>query len=185
VVVSTTASDEPIVTFDQYSRILRARRYRHSLILDIAVPRDFDPKINALETVNLYSVDDLQAQANANRKGRLSGVETASAIVQEETAACADAIRHRHLAGSILRQLGDYSDAVRTRELDRLFASRPNLDDDDRKAIAQTLHRFQNQLLHHPRTALRSATGSADHAGRSLVDAVRHLFGLGTSTDGE
>jgi glutamyl-tRNA reductase len=182
-VVSTTASAEPIVSFDQYARILRARRYRHSLILDIAVPRDFDPRINDLETVNLYSVDDLQAQADANREGRLRAVETASAIVREETDACADAIRHRHLAGSILRQLGDYSDAVRTRELDRLFASRPNLDDDDRKAIAQTLHRFQNQLLHHPRTALRSATGSADHAGRSLIDAVRHLFGLGTGND--
>lgn len=184
VVVSTTASAEPIVTFDQYSRVLRARRYRHSLILDIAVPRDFDPRINALETVNLYSVDDLQAQADANRSERLRAVETASAIVREETAACADAIRHRHLAGSILRQLGDYSDTVRTRELDRLFASRPQLSEEDRKAISQTLHRFQNQLLHHPRTALRSATGSADHSGRSLVDAVRHLFGLGHGSDG-
>ncbi|RUL87128.1 glutamyl-tRNA reductase [Tautonia sociabilis] len=181
VVVSTTASAEPIVSFATYSRVLKARRYRHSLILDIAVPRDFDPRINDLETVTLYSVDDLQAQADANRSERLRAVEAASAIVQEETASCADAIRHRHLAGSILRQLGDYSDAVRSRELDRLFASRPHLSEDDRKAIAQTLHRFQNQLLHHPRSALRSATGAADGHGRSLVDAVRHLFGLGQS----
>jgi glutamyl-tRNA reductase len=178
VVVSTTASAEPIVSFDLYSRVLKARRYRHSLILDIAVPRDFDPRINTLETANLYSVDDLQAEAEANRKERLRAVETATRIVREESAACADAIRHRHHAGAILRQLGDYSDAVRLRELDRLFSSRPQLDENDRKAIAQTLHRFQNQLLHHPRTALRSASTGSDGSGRSLIDAVRHLFGL-------
>ena len=171
------------MSYEQYKKVLKARRYRLSLILDIAVPRDFDPRINALETVNLYSVDDLQAQAEANLNDRLRAVETAAEIVREETASCADAIRHRHLAGSILRQLGDYSDAVRMRELDRLFASRSHLTEDDRKAIAQTLSRYQNQLLHHPRSALRSATGTPDGAGRSLIDAVRHLFGLGASSD--
>ncbi len=182
VVVSTTASAEPIVSYELYARVLKARRYRLSLILDIAVPRDFDPRINRLEMANLYSVDDLQAEADANREGRLRAVETASMIVREETTACVEAIRHRHHAGSILRQLGDYSDAVRLRELERLFASRPHLEDSDRKAIAQTLHRFQNQLLHHPRTALRSATTVPDGSGRSLIDAVRHLFGLRDGT---
>ncbi len=148
------------------------------MILDIAVPRDFDPRINELETANLYSVDDLQAEADSNRKGRLRAVETATMIVKEESASCAEAIRHRHHAGSILRQLGDYSDAVRLRELDRLFSSRPDLDENDRKAIAQTLHRFQNQLLHHPRTALRTASTAPEGSGGSLIDAVRHLFGL-------
>ena len=180
-VVSTTASASPIVSFERYSRVLKARKYRLSLILDIAVPRDFDPKINELETANLYSVDDLQAQADANLKGRLRAVEAASAIILEETASCVEAIRHRRHAGAILRQLGDYSDAVRLRELDRLYASLPHLNESDRKAIALTLHRFQNQLLHHPRSALRSATADAppDDAGPSLIDAVRRLFGLG------
>ena len=41
-VISTTAADEPIVTFDQYARVQRARRNRLALILDIAIPRDFD-----------------------------------------------------------------------------------------------------------------------------------------------
>ena len=180
-VVSTTASAAPIVSFDRYARALKARKYRLSLILDIAVPRDFDPKINTLETANLYSVDDLQAQADANLKGRLRAVEAASAIIVEETASCAEAIRHRRHAGAILRQLGDYSDAVRLRELDRLYAALPHLTDLDRKAIALTLHRFQNQLLHHPRAALRTASSAPppDDPEPSLIDAVRRLFGLG------
>src|SRR5262249_53888342 len=62
-VVSTTAAAEPIVTFDQYVRVQRARRNRLALILDIAIPRDFDPRIGDLDQVALYHVDDLRAQA--------------------------------------------------------------------------------------------------------------------------
>ncbi len=177
-VVSTTASAEPIVSFETYNRVWKRRQHRHSLILDIAIPRDFDPRINSLETVLLYGVDDLEAQAKANLKGRLRAVERASNMIRDEAASCAEAIRHRRHAGSVLRQLGDYSDNVRSKELGRLFSSRPHLTEDDRKAIELTLHRFQNQLLHHPRTALRTASKSADNSGHALLDAVRQLFGL-------
>ena len=114
VVVSTTASAEPIVSYPMYCRVLKARQYKLSLILDIAVPRDFDPRINELDTANLYNVDDLSAQAESNRKGRLGAVESAAAIIREETDACLADLRHKRHAGALLRQLGDYTDAVAT-----------------------------------------------------------------------
>ena len=61
-VVSTTAATEPVVTLDQYVRVQRARRNRLALILDIAIPRDFDPRIGDLDQVTLYHVDDLRAR---------------------------------------------------------------------------------------------------------------------------
>ena len=72
-VVSTTAAAEPIVTFDQYVRVQRARRNRLSLILDIAIPRDFDPRIGDLDQVTLYNVDDLRAQAEQNLPAAAEG----------------------------------------------------------------------------------------------------------------
>ncbi len=179
VVVSTTAAAEPIVVLDQYRRIQRARRNRLALILDIAIPRDFDPRIGDLEQVMLYHVDDLQAQTEANRAKRQKGVDPALAIIERETAECIAALRHQRHAGLVLRQLGDYADTVRLREQDTLYAKCPNLSDADRAAIAHTLHRLQNQFLHHPRAALRSA--AADPPGElphPLLNAVRHLFGL-------
>ena len=179
VVVSTTAAAEPIVGYDQYVRIQRARRNRLSLILDIAIPRDFDPRIGDLEQVMLYHVDDLQAQTDANRARRRQKVDPALAIIEIETAACLAAIRHQRHAGRVLRQLGDYADLVRERELQTLYAKCPNLTDADRAAIAHTMHRLQNQFLHHPRAALRSA--ASDPPGEHphpLLNAVRHLFGL-------
>jgi glutamyl-tRNA reductase len=177
-VVSTTAAEEPIVTLAQYERVQRARRHRLSLILDIAVPRDFDERIAGLDQVWLYNVDDLQAQASRNREGRLSRVEAAAELVRSEVAACLSDLRHKRHAGTLLRQLGDHADSVRHRELDRLFARCPELTEAQRAEVVHLLHRFQNQLLHHPRAALRSATESTPEQAHSLLSAVRHLFGL-------
>ncbi|MDX2038224.1 MAG: glutamyl-tRNA reductase [Isosphaeraceae bacterium] len=178
-VVSTTAAPEPIVSLDQYVRIQRARRHRLALILDIAIPRDFDERIGDLEQVMLYNVDDLQAQTQANRKRRESGIGPATEIIERETAACLATLRHQRHAGVVLRRLGEYADAVRTRELESLYARCPNLTETDRQAIAHTLHRFQNQFLHHPRAALRTAAAEpVEEHPHPLLAAVRRLFGL-------
>jgi glutamyl-tRNA reductase len=181
VVVSTTAAEEPIVTYDMYARVQRARRNRLALVLDIAVPRDFDPRVGDLEQVLLYNVDDLKAQVERNLEGRRRGIDPAQAIIDRETAACLAELRHQRHAGALLRQLGDTADAARRRELERLFAAPLEFDNAQREAIAHMALRLQNQLLHHPRSALRSAAAEPGGAGHShpLLNAVRHLFGLG------
>lgn len=179
VVISTTAAEEPIVTYEQYARIQRARRNRLALILDIAIPRDFDPKIGGLPQVWLWNVDDLRAQAENNRARREKGIDPALAIIERETAACSAALRHRRHFGVVLRQLGNHADAIRARELDALFASCPDLTPAQRESITQRFTRFQNQLLHQPRASLRSAASEHPHEHpHPLLNAVLHLFGL-------
>ena len=179
-VISTTAANEPVVTLEQYQRVQRARRNRLALILDIAIPRDFDPRIGDLDQVMLYHVDDLRAQAEQNRLRRQKGIDPALAIIERETAACYAMLRHQHDAGHLLRELGNCYDAARRRELDKLFAAMPHLSDADREAIAHMTMRLQNQFLHHPRAAVRSAVTEPHHDHpHPILDAVRHLFGLG------
>jgi glutamyl-tRNA reductase len=178
-VISTTAADEPIVTRDQYARVQRARRNRLALILDIAIPRDFDEAIGALDQVMLYNVDDLRAQAEENRRQRQKGVDPALMIIEHETAACYALLRHQRTAGAVLRQLGDSVDTIRRRELDAFFATHPEFSTADRDAITHLVYRVQNQMLHHPRTVLRSAAAEPSHVHpHPLLNAVRHLFGL-------
>ncbi len=187
VVISTTAAAEPIVGLEAYQRVQRARRNRLSLILDIAIPRDFDPRIGDLDQVTLYNVDDLRAQAEQNLNRRKKGVDPALVIIERETAACYAQLRCQQAAGMLLQQLGSHADAIRQRELDRLFSSRPELaalSEADRDAIAHMAARLQNQFLHHPRAAVRSAVAAPgvdhDHASpHPILSAVRHLFGLG------
>jgi glutamyl-tRNA reductase len=181
-VISTTAAAEPIVTLEAYIQIQRARKNRLSLILDIAVPRDFDPRIGQLDQVTLYHVDDLRAQAEQNRLQRQKGIDPALAIIERETADCYAQLRHQQDAGLLLEQLGNHAEQIRQRELSALFSSRPHLSDADRAAIAHMAMRLQNQYFHHPRAAVRSAVTASqhDHTERHRVlTFIRHLFGLG------
>ena len=67
----------------------------------------------------------------------------------------------------------------RRRELEAVFARYPDLTDEQRSAVAHAMHRLQNQLLHHPRAALRSAASDPPAEGsHPLLSAVRRLFGL-------
>ena len=191
-IISTTAAAEPVVSYDNFLRVQRARRNRLALILDIAIPRDFDPRIGDLDQVMLYNVDDLRAQAEQNRLQRQKGIDPALVIIEKETAACHAFLRHQQDVGAVLRQLDSQVEASRRRELDALFAARPNLSEADREAIERMSLRLQNQFLHRPRAAVRSV--AADPVGgpnqpqtpsreqpqaHPLLNAVRHLFGLG------
>ena len=181
-IISTTAAAEPIVTLEQYLHVQRARRNRLSLILDIAIPRDFDPRIGSLDQVMLYHVDDLRAQAEQNRLKRQRGIDPALAIIERETTACCLLLRHQRDVGQLLEQLGNHANQVRQRELNALFSTRPELTEADREAIAHMATRLQNQFLHHPRAAVRSAVTEPHHDHghpHPLLMFVRQIFGLG------
>ena len=169
-----------MLTYDQYLRVQRARKNKLALILDIAIPRDVDPKVGNIDRVMLYNVDDLRAQAEENRNQRKRGVDPALAIIEREAVVCHAALRHQRYAGSVLKQLGESVDAIRKREISALYDSCPDLTESQRAAIAHMAQRLQNQFLHQPRAALRSAASepaSQEHP-HPLLNAVRHLFGL-------
>ena len=179
VVVSTTAADRPIVDLAMYTKVQKARKNRLALILDIAIPRDFDPRIGDIEQVMLYNVDDLRKQADQNRQRRQKGVDPALAIIESETERCLADLRHRTHAGLVLRQLGDYADTVRLREQEALFTRQPGLTQAQKDDIAHAFQRLQNQFLHHPRSAVRTAAAAeATEHPHPLLHALKALFGL-------
>ena len=98
-------------------------------------------------------------------------------IVEDSAAVCSASPAHRPYVAAIIRRLSGRTEIALRRELDRFFAGRPDLSHADRAAIARALSRLRNQLLHHPRRALRAA--AADPAGtRDLLDAASSLFNL-------
>jgi hypothetical protein len=63
-------ASEPVVTLDMFGAAERRREGRPLVVLDLAMPRDFDPRIGGRPGVWLYSIDDLGAACEANRKSR-------------------------------------------------------------------------------------------------------------------
>jgi hypothetical protein len=104
-------------------------------------------------------------------------IESTDPIVEPGEAPRSPSPLHRSAAAAMIRGLGGRTESALRRELDSLFNARPDLSHADRVAIARAVSRFRNQLLHHPRRALREVPG--DPAGsRHLLDAVRNLFDL-------
>lgn len=177
-VVSTTASAQPIMSLETYSRIQRSRKYRLALILDIAMPRDFDDRIGQLEQVMLYNVDDLKDQVERNLAQRRGGLGAANRLIEMEIAACLSALRHRKHAANVLKELGEHADRIREQELSDLFERLSDMKPEHRQAIERMAFRLQNQLLHEPRAALRANASASEDKSFSLPAAVGHIFGL-------
>jgi glutamyl-tRNA reductase len=127
-VVSTTGASEPVVPADLFARAETGREGRPLVVLDLAVPRDFDPAIGARPGVWLYSIDDLGAACEANRRSRQREMPGALAIVDEETLRFMGDLHHRSTAPVIERLRAGWSETGDA-ELERLFRRVPDLDD--------------------------------------------------------
>lgn len=173
VVVSTTGASEPVVTLALYRQIEAARAQRTLFILDLAVPRDFEPAIGDRLGVYLYCLDDLHAACERNRRERSKELPRVERIVDEEARRFMGEWRHRH-TGPIIKRLRNDWEAVKDEELKRLFQKLPELDDRSQDEIAASFRRLTNKLLHPPLESLREE--SATDVPHVLIDALKRLF---------
>jgi glutamyl-tRNA reductase len=177
IVLSTTGAPEPIVTRKRYQQIDARRAGGPLVILDIAVPRDFDPSIHDGDRTCLFNIDDLNRIREATLADRLKHVDPAEAIVQQETKAfLKDWARRRH--GPVIARLTQDFESKR-REIVSELLGRLNgrLTDDDRRHIEGAFRLLLNRLLHGPITALTEETHTGG-GGHTLLDALRKLFRL-------
>ncbi len=174
-VVSATGATEAVVTLERFRRIEPGRYQRPLFVLDLGVPRDFDPAIGDCLGVYLYSIDDLEESCRRNRQERDAELPKALAIVEEETALFMQELYHR-ATGPIIRQLRQGWQEVRDQELERLFKKLPGLDERTRQEIGQAFERYVNKLLHPPLESLRAE--SRHGSPHSLMDALKRLFRL-------
>jgi glutamyl-tRNA reductase len=173
-VVSTTGATEPIVRLEEFRRIDAERSQQPLFVLDLAVPRDFDPAIGDLLGVYLYSVDDLQKTCEANRQAREREWPKAERIIEEETARFMAELIHRS-TGPTIRRLQQLANEMIDDELRRLFNKLGNdLNERSRQEITHSIKRLVNKLLHPPLESLRDEAQRGTHHG--LLDALKRLF---------
>ncbi|MET3463641.1 glutamyl-tRNA reductase [Variovorax atrisoli] len=81
IVVSCTASTLPIIGLGAVERALKARKHRPMFMVDLAVPRDIEPEVKALEDIYLYTVDDLAQVVQQGQANRQAAVAQAEVII--------------------------------------------------------------------------------------------------------
>jgi glutamyl-tRNA reductase len=176
--IGTTSAPEPILDRAAFLPLHSRRQERVLLILDLAVPRDFDPKIGKLSGVYLYSIDDLQSACERNQRERQKELPKARQIIAEESQKFIQALHHRS-TGPVIQQLHSQAQELKRQELERLSnkLAQAGLDPSVSKEIEKSFDRLVNKLLHPPLTSLRD--DAAEGHQRGLLEALRHLFNLG------
>lgn len=179
VVLCGTGAQEPVIRADLVQRVMKARRGRWMLFVDIAVPRDVDPKVGEIDSVYLYDVDALQQVVEENRRERQREAEAAEAIVGEELRRFAEGEREKGVVPTI-RSLRERSLAMARREVEKTLPRlSPGASEKDRQLFSQMAEAIVNKMLHGPLTALkRDAAAGPEAAGGGLEQAVRALFQL-------
>ncbi|MCO5095260.1 MAG: glutamyl-tRNA reductase [Xanthomonadaceae bacterium] len=171
IVLSATASRDPILGRDMVAAALRQRRRRPMFLLDLAVPRDIEPTTATLEDVFLYTVDDLEQVIDESRRSRREAAEQAEAIIElqvEHYLAWWRASDDRDTLKR-LRQDGEATrDAVLARASALLAQGKT-----PQQALEYLAHTLTNKLLHAPSAGLRQAALQGD---RDVLHAAARLF---------
>jgi glutamyl-tRNA reductase len=174
-VISTTGAERPVVTLEAFRHIEATRYQRPLIVLDLAVPRDFEASIGDRLGVFLYTLDDLQATCKENLRQRDKELPSAIHIVEQETSRFMAELHHRATA-PIIKRLKQGWQEPKEDELRRLFNKLPQLDERARDEISQSFDRLVNKLLHPPLESLRSEAEKGPPHG--LLDALKRLFQL-------
>jgi glutamyl-tRNA reductase len=181
IVVSSTSSPHPIVGREELELVLAQRAGRPLLLIDIAVPRDFEAGCGELAGVTLYDIDDLQAVVARNLDTRVGEVPQAEAIVEEEIHRFAGWLGQLEALPTVsaLREHGDAIVEQVLAENDGRWESASPRDLVRVEALARSI---ASRLLHEPTIRLRSLSEARSHASLQLV---RELFGLNEDPEEE
>jgi glutamyl-tRNA reductase len=173
IVISSTASQLPILGKGAVERAIKARRHRPMLMVDIAVPRDIEPEVGELNDIYLYTVDDLKEIIDEGLRSRQQAALQAEDIIDTQTLRFMGWLRSLD-AVSTIRAYRDHAEALRESELEKARRMLRSGGDPD-KALACLAHALTNKLAHDLSAQLRRA----GFDGRNdLLRAARELLDL-------
>ena len=179
VLFAATGAPGVVVTEDMVRPGLRGRD-AELLVVDIAVPRDVDHAVAALDGVELLDMDAVTAFTDAGLAERRREVSAVREIVDAELARFAAVTNAREVA-PVVTALRERAESVRSAEVVRAAGRLAGLTDEQRDAVDALTRGVVAKLLHDPTVRLKDAAGSS--RGDRLADSLRDLFDLSDLTD--
>ena len=178
-VISCTGAAGLVITAGIVTAALKERQpaggARPLVLLDLALPRDVDPKAGDLPGVTVIGLETLQDAGASLAASQTGDVAAVRAIVAEELAARASARHAARVAPTVVALRAKAVEVVEA-ELARLAGKLGEIDDRTRAEIAQAMHRVMDKLLHAPTVRVKELAGSP--GGDSYEAALRVLFDL-------
>ena len=175
IVLSATNSPQYLIGHDQIAKVMKDRRQKPIFFIDIADPRDIEPKVGDMENVYLYNIDDLQKVANENVKDREKEAKKAETLVQDEVVKFVNWYRSLDVTPTIVALRKKFEE-IRKKELEKTLSLHPDLSDKEKKSLEALTSAIINKILHTPVTLLKQTNEEA--MADLYLDALHALFGL-------
>jgi glutamyl-tRNA reductase len=174
IVIGSTAANGYVLTEELIHSSLRERKGRPIFCIDMSVPRNFDPRLNDIDNVYLYDIDDLADVAKDNQGEREREAAKGEEIVVAEVEAFWRWLTQLEVKPTIIA-LREKVERIRRSELERTLSAMPDLSPRQRAALEAMTAAIVNKVLHTPITQLKQ------HDRRTetfYIDAARRLFDL-------
>ena len=175
IVITSTASPDYVIHYDQVKGSLRKRRNRPLFFIDIAVPRDVEPRVNDLGNIYLYDIDDLKGVIEVNVAQRQQEAIKAERIVEEEVIKFERWLKTLEVVPTII-SLKEKAEAIRQTELKRSLGSVDQLTPSQVEMVETLTRSITEKIINDPILVLKR---KADRPSKdSYLDITRKLFDL-------
>jgi glutamyl-tRNA reductase len=175
IVVSSTGSPHHVIEREALAEVMKARRGRPLLLIDLAVPRDIHPECRQVDGVTLHDMDDLQKLVERNASGREAEARRAESLLRAELGRFERWLASQDVAPTVASLRERAAEIV-----DRVLAENEprweSLSDHDRERMRAMAKAIASRLLHEPTVRLKRSSGEDD--AYVYVNALRELFGL-------
>jgi len=175
IVLSSTGANTFVLLPDTVEYAIRKRRNRPMFLVDIAVPRDIDPRIAELDDIYLYDIDDLQQVVQGNREQREQEAKKARDILHEEAAIFLNWLKSLETV-PLIRNIQTHMEQLRQEELAKAEKYLKGLNTEQRQAMERFSRALMKRFMHPALKTLK--TLPADIEGDLLMGSANRLFGL-------
>lgn len=175
IVISSTGATGYVVTYEQLKPIMKQRKNRPLFMVDIAVPRDLDPRLNDLDNVYLYDIDDLEGIVESNLRERAQEAERIAAMIDEEVVAFQNWLNTLGVV-PLIAALREKAFDIHAEAMRKIEKKLPNLTERELHIIRKHTRGIINQLLHDPVVRLKEL--AVQKSGDEVLELFSTIFAL-------
>lgn len=180
IVITATGSSDYIIKRDNVHDALKLRKNEPMFMIDIAVPRDIDPRVEKIENVYLYDIDDLKGVLDENMNNRKEHAKKAEEIVQAGVVYFQSWLDSLKVVPTII-SLKKRFEEIKVLELEKALSKLDGHSERDKQILEAMAAGIIGKILHNPMTKLKREASST--LGAFYSNSVQELFELDSQFD--
>ncbi|MFF2092036.1 glutamyl-tRNA reductase [Paenibacillus sp. NPDC058174] len=175
IVISSTGAEGYVLDRAAVAAAMKRRKSKPLFMIDIAVPRDLDPAIAAVENVFLYDIDDLEGIVESNLEHRRAEAAKIEPMIEFEIEVFAQWYRTLGVV-PLIRALQTKAADIHEDTMASMRNKLPDLDEHELKVIGKLTKSIVNQMMQDPILRIKEMAGEK-HADEAM-DMFVKIFAL-------